>query len=64
MGFDLEGNRVGYGAGFYDRFLSKFKPDVLKIGLSLIPPIECIEDVIEFDVKMDYCITPDQTYEF
>lgn len=64
LGFDLAGNRVGYGAGFYDRFLSKFKPDVLKIGLSLIPPIESIEDVSEFDVKMDYCITPDQTFEF
>jgi 5-formyltetrahydrofolate cyclo-ligase len=64
LGFDLEGNRVGYGAGFYDRFLAQCKPSVLKIGLSLIPPIESIEDVNEFDVKMDYCITPDKTFEF
>ncbi len=64
LGFDLLGNRVGYGAGFYDRFLSKCKPGVLKIGLSLFPPLESVDDINEFDIKMDYCITPDQTFEF
>jgi 5-formyltetrahydrofolate cyclo-ligase len=64
LNFDLAGNRVGYGAGFYDRFLAQCKSDVLKIGLSLVPPIASIDDVNDFDVKLDYCITPDQTFEF
>ena len=34
LAYDLDGNRVGYGKGFYDKFLSKCKPEALKIGLS------------------------------
>ncbi len=62
--FDKNGNRVGYGKGFYDRFLQQCKPETLKIGLCLEEAIEIIEDVNEFDVKMDFCITPNKIYEF
>jgi 5-formyltetrahydrofolate cyclo-ligase len=62
--FDKNGNRVGYGKGFYDRFLQKCKPETLKIGLCLEEPIENIEDVNEFDVKMDFCITSTRIYRF
>ena len=62
--FDKNGNRVGYGKGFYDRFLQQCKPEMLKIGICLEDPIEKIEDVNEFDVKMDLCITPNKIYEF
>jgi 5-formyltetrahydrofolate cyclo-ligase len=62
--FDKNGNRVGYGKGFYDRFLKQCKLETLKIGLCLEEPIEMIEDVNEFDVKMDFCITPNKIYEF
>jgi 5-formyltetrahydrofolate cyclo-ligase len=64
LGFDLAGNRVGYGAGFYDRFLLQCNPEVLKIGLSLIAPVDTIEDTNDFDVPLDYCITSDKTFEF
>ncbi|MEM7036611.1 MAG: 5-formyltetrahydrofolate cyclo-ligase [Bacteroidota bacterium] len=33
LGFDLDGNRIGYGAGHYDRFLSLTRPQCLKIGI-------------------------------
>jgi 5-formyltetrahydrofolate cyclo-ligase len=62
--FDKNGNRVGYGKGFYDRFLQQCKPETLKIGLCLEEPIEMIEDINEFDVKMDFCITPAKVYKF
>lgn len=62
--FDQKGNRVGYGKGFYDRFLAKCRPDVLKIGLSYLPPITQIEDINEFDIPLDYCATPDRLYDF
>jgi 5-formyltetrahydrofolate cyclo-ligase len=62
--FDKNGNRVGYGKGFYDRFLQQCNPETLKIGLCLEEPIEMIEDVNDFDVKMDFCITPNKIYKF
>ena len=63
--FDIKGNRVGYGKGVYDQFLSKFKPSLTKfIGLSLFNPVDEISDINEFDVKLDYCITPERIYCF
>jgi 5-formyltetrahydrofolate cyclo-ligase len=64
LGFDEQGNRVGYGKGYYDRFLSKCKEDVIKVGLSFLSPIDCIEDVDFFDKKLDFCITPECVYAF
>lgn len=64
LGFDLQGNRVGYGKGYYDRFLSKCKEDVIKVGLSFLSPIDCIEDVDFLDKKLDFCITPERVYAF
>jgi 5-formyltetrahydrofolate cyclo-ligase len=62
--FDKNGNRVGYGKGFYDRFLQQCKPETLKVGLCLEDAIETIEDINEFDIKMDFCITANKIYEF
>lgn len=62
--FDIKGNRVGYGKGFYDRFLQACKPKTLKIGVCLEDAIKLIEDTNGFDIKMDFCITPNKIYEF
>lgn len=62
--FDVKGNRVGYGKGFYDRYLSKCRQDILKIGLSYLPAINRIEDVDPFDIPLDYCATPERLYDF
>jgi 5-formyltetrahydrofolate cyclo-ligase len=59
LAYDKHGNRVGYGKGFYDNFLSKCKPETIKIGLSFFPPEESIEDVTSTDVKLNFCVTPD-----
>ena len=64
LAVDTQGHRVGYGKGFYDRFLAQAKPDVIKIGLSLNEPIEPIEDLNTFDVALDFAITPLSTYRF
>lgn len=60
--FDERGHRVGYGKGFYDRFLSKCREDCVKTGLSYFAPSEEIPDVKEFDVTLDFCITPTKIY--
>ena len=60
LAFDKQGNRVGYGKGFYDKFLSQCKPDVIKIGLSFFEPEDVIDDVFETDVKLDFCVTGDE----
>jgi len=64
LAFDLNGNRVGYGKGYYDRFLSKCRPDTVSIGFSYFDPINRIEDADGFDVPLNFCITPDAVYEF
>lgn len=64
LAYDKKGNRVGYGKGFYDNFLSKCNEDVIKIGLSFFEPEEAIEDVSPNDIRLDYCITPATSYSF
>ncbi|MFN2411910.1 MAG: 5-formyltetrahydrofolate cyclo-ligase [Pyrinomonadaceae bacterium] len=56
--FDRIGHRVGYGKGFYDRFLDRCRPDCLKIGLSYFDPVDLIDDVHSGDVRLDFCVTP------
>ena len=62
--FDKLGHRVGYGGGYYDKFLGNIKDDVLKIGLSLFDPIDKIQDIEKHDVSLDYIITPKRVYDF
>jgi len=64
LAFDTLGNRVGYGKGFYDRFLANCKPETIKIGLSFFEAETEITDVFESDVKLDYCVTPEKIYSF
>ncbi|MEM8507119.1 MAG: 5-formyltetrahydrofolate cyclo-ligase [Bacteroidota bacterium] len=64
LAFDKKGHRVGYGKGYYDVFLKKCRPDVIKIGLSFFEAEEEITDVNEDDVALNYCVTPDKIYTF
>jgi 5-formyltetrahydrofolate cyclo-ligase len=64
LAFDVKGNRVGYGKGFYDKFLSNCKPETIKIGVSFFEAEEKIEDVSENDIRLNYCVTPEKIYTF
>ena len=64
LAFDKKGHRVGYGKGFYDKFLSECQPETIKIGLSFFEAEELIHDVYEGDIQLDYCVTPNKIYRF
>jgi 5,10-methenyltetrahydrofolate synthetase len=61
---DESGQRIGYGKGFYDRFLSRCRSDCLKVGLSYFPPVLAVDAIDAHDVKLDLCITPERTFRF
>nr|WKN38744.1 5-formyltetrahydrofolate cyclo-ligase [Tunicatimonas sp. TK19036] len=64
LAFDKRGHRVGYGKGFYDRFLAECRPDTLKIGLSLDEPVERIDDINAYDFSLNYAVTPSRVWDF
>lgn len=64
LSFDERGHRVGYGKGYYDKFLSKCRPNALKIGLSYFDAVPQFDDTDDFDIPLNYCITPHCNYEF
>ncbi|RXG33149.1 5-formyltetrahydrofolate cyclo-ligase [Leeuwenhoekiella marinoflava] len=63
LAFDAKGNRLGYGKGFYDRFLSSCKPDCLKIGLSFFEAEKELP-ADNNDIKLTHCITPNKIHTF
>jgi 5-formyltetrahydrofolate cyclo-ligase len=58
LAYDKKGHRVGYGKGFYDKFLATCRPDCKKIGLSLFEAEKKITDINDLDITLDECITP------
>jgi 5-formyltetrahydrofolate cyclo-ligase len=64
VAFDRDGYRIGYGKGFYDKYLADCRDDCIKIGFCYFDPIESLSDRSEFDIPLDICITPQNAYVF
>ena len=64
LAFDKNGQRVGYGKGFYDRYLLNCRLDCLKIGISLFEPVDLIEEMESHDIPLDIAICPAKLYDF
>lgn len=64
LAYDKNGFRVGYGKGFYDRYLKRCRHDVIKVGFSYFEAEPVISDVNEFDIPLNFAITPERIYEF
>ena len=65
VAFDANLNRIGYGGGFYDRFISKLEKTkkILKIGLALSCQKINKVPTNRFDKKMNYIITEKKIYK-
>lgn len=64
LAFDNYGNRIGYGNGYYDKYLHTCNTNVVKVGLSFFEPVAHIADVQHFDIPLTFGVTPTTIYEF
>ncbi len=58
LAVDQQGHRIGYGKGYYDRFLKLCRTDCLKIGVSFFEPEKTIKEKSNEDVLLNGCLTP------
>jgi 5-formyltetrahydrofolate cyclo-ligase len=57
LGFDVEGNRIGRGRGFYDNFLAHDGFDGIPCGLALEEQVVEFVPTSEHDVRMHMLVT-------
>ena len=58
LAFDRSGRRVGYGGGYYDRFLDRVRPESRRIGLAFdLQLMEGELPVGHFDLPVDVIVT-------
>lgn len=60
---DEDGNRVGYGGGFYDGFFP-LTPKALRAGVGFFETITKIEDVYEGDLPLNVYVSPNGIKNF
>lgn len=63
-GFDLQGNRLGYGGGYYDRFFTLLNPSIPRIALGFECQVIELVPVDKHDTKMTMLITENEVYNF
>jgi 5-formyltetrahydrofolate cyclo-ligase len=62
--FDKKGYRVGYGGGFYDRFLAHKTENTTTVGLSFFEAEDKIPEQNEFDIPINHCVTSERVSSF
>lgn len=64
LAFDKKGYRVGYGGGFYDRFLAHKTKNTTTVGLSFFEAEDQISDIDNLDIPLDHCVTIGRVWSF
>lgn len=64
VAFDLNGNRLGYGGGYYDRFFEFLKADISLVAVAF--ELQVVEKVPteKWDRRVDYLVTEDRSVCF
>lgn len=64
VGFSSRGDRLGFGAGYYDRFLPKLREDSRKVAVCY--SFQVCDDIVgdSWDYPMDAVVTEEKTYWF
>ena len=59
MAFDKQLNRIGYGGGFYDRYINKVKKSKKIITIGLAYSFQKVKEIKikDYDIKLDFVIT-------
>ena len=57
VAFDSSGNRIGFGGGYYDRFMRRLEPGVIKAALAYSFQIADTIPSGQYDIPMDYIVT-------
>ena len=62
LAFDNNFNRIGYGGGFYDRYIKKIKKDKKIITIGLAYSFQRVKKIPtnKYDMKLDFIITDRQ----
>lgn len=60
--FDKSGNRIGYGGGFYDRFLERYRKETVSIALAFDKQIVDKITADAYDIRPDYIFTESHSY--
>lgn len=63
LAFDKDMNRIGFGKGYYDRYLAKTRKDSKNMAIAY--EYQVLEEIPhdDYDVKMDYIITEENIYK-
>ncbi|MHB1652821.1 MAG: 5-formyltetrahydrofolate cyclo-ligase [Desulfitobacteriaceae bacterium] len=62
--FDLKGNRLGYGGGYYDRFFARLRPSVPRVAIGFAAQVLPEVPIGRYDQKMTILITEEGVHRF
>lgn len=62
--FDLNGGRLGYGGGYYDRFISQEAPTAIRIGLAFELQVTTSLPLLAHDQRLHLLITEERILRF
>ncbi len=62
--FDLNGGRLGYGGGYYDRFISQEAPTAIRIGLAFELQVTATLPLLAHDQRLHSLVTEERILHF
>jgi 5-formyltetrahydrofolate cyclo-ligase len=60
VAFDMARNRIGYGGGYYDRFLCTLRPDCLKVAVAFELQVFDSIPAASYDIPVDIIVTEER----